>query len=154
MYQLITVNVLIVVMDVALLGFEFANLYIIEASFKGVVYSVKLKLEFAVLGKLVQVASGNQSNPTRGGSVGFEPGKDLEDKFWEVTTRKKDIPVVELTDSGAVDRRVFQCRQDADMSSATSVPDISAAKSDGATSSSTPGNGLFEHYERIVGGDI
>jgi hypothetical protein len=37
-------------MDIALLGVEFANLYIIEVTFKGVVYSIKLKLEFAVLG--------------------------------------------------------------------------------------------------------
>jgi hypothetical protein len=54
MYQLFGINVIIIIMDVALLGVEFANLYIIQTTFKGVVYSIKLKLEFAVLGKLVQ----------------------------------------------------------------------------------------------------
>jgi uncharacterized membrane protein YciS (DUF1049 family) len=55
MYQLLAINVLIIVMDLALLGVEFANLYLIETTLKGVVYSIKLKLEFAVLGKLVQL---------------------------------------------------------------------------------------------------
>jgi hypothetical protein len=55
MYQLLAINVLIVIMDVALLGVEFANLYLLETSLKGAVYSIKLKLEFAVLGKLVQI---------------------------------------------------------------------------------------------------
>ncbi|KAL6164222.1 hypothetical protein ACJQWK_09892 [Exserohilum turcicum] len=55
MYQLIAVNVLIIMMDLALLSVEFANLYLIETTLKGVVYSIKLKLEFAVLGKLIQL---------------------------------------------------------------------------------------------------
>jgi len=55
MYQLLAINILIIIMDLALLATEFANLYLIETTLKGVVYSVKLKLEFAVLGKLVQL---------------------------------------------------------------------------------------------------
>ncbi|KAH9860744.1 hypothetical protein J1614_012076 [Plenodomus biglobosus] len=55
MYQLLGINVIIISMDLALLGVEFANLYLIETTLKGVVYSIKLKLEFAVLGKLVQL---------------------------------------------------------------------------------------------------
>jgi Na+-translocating ferredoxin:NAD+ oxidoreductase RnfA subunit len=70
MYQLLAVNVIIIAMDLALLGVEFANLYLIETTLKGVVYSIKLKLEFAVLGKLVQfvrdrVSSSNTSDPRR-----------------------------------------------------------------------------------------
>jgi hypothetical protein len=52
-YQLIAINAIIIVMDMVLLGVKFANLYLIETTHKGVVYSIKLKLEFAVLGKLV-----------------------------------------------------------------------------------------------------
>ncbi|KAL1610886.1 hypothetical protein SLS59_000523 [Nothophoma quercina] len=55
MYQILAINVIIIIMDLALLGVEFANLYLIETTLKGVVYSIKLKLEFAVLGKLVQI---------------------------------------------------------------------------------------------------
>ncbi|KAF1920245.1 hypothetical protein BDU57DRAFT_534041 [Ampelomyces quisqualis] len=70
MNQLLAINVIIIVMDLALLGVEFANLYLIETTLKGVVYSIKLKLEFAVLGKLVQfvrnrAASSNSSDPRR-----------------------------------------------------------------------------------------
>jgi hypothetical protein len=68
MYQLLAINVIIIIMDLALLAVEFANLYLIETTLKGVVYSIKLKLEFAVLGKLVQfvrnrTASSNSSDP-------------------------------------------------------------------------------------------
>jgi hypothetical protein len=68
MYQLLAINVIIIIMDLALLGVEFANLYLIETTLKGVVYSIKLKLEFAVLGKLVQfvrdrATSSNTSDP-------------------------------------------------------------------------------------------
>ena len=67
MYQALAINVIIIIMDVALLATEFANLYLIETTLKGVVYSIKLKLEFAVLSKLVQIvkvrnASDNNNN--------------------------------------------------------------------------------------------
>ena len=65
-------------MDIALLGVEFANLYIIETTFKSVVYSIKLKLEFAVLGKLVEFVS--QTAPARSQSVAFDAGKNLNDE--------------------------------------------------------------------------
>jgi hypothetical protein len=79
MYQLIVINAIIIAMDIVLLGVEFANLYLIETTLKGVVYSIKLKLEFAVLGKLVQlvrthsgsghVESGSGGSAERRGTV-------------------------------------------------------------------------------------
>ncbi|KAL9114327.1 MAG: hypothetical protein Q9227_001749 [Pyrenula ochraceoflavens] len=59
MFQLLSINVLIIIMDLGLLGCEYANLYIIETTLKGVVYSIKFKLEFAVLGKLVSFVTSN-----------------------------------------------------------------------------------------------
>lgn len=56
MYQLVAINVVIICMDLALLSLEAASLYILETLLKGVVYSIKLKLEFAILGKLVMFA--------------------------------------------------------------------------------------------------
>lgn len=65
MYQLLAINVLIIILDLALLTLEFANQYLIQTTLKGVVYSVKLKLEFAVLGKLVQlVRDRTESDPS------------------------------------------------------------------------------------------
>ena len=60
LYQLVAINIIIIILDITLLSCEFANLYIIETTFKGVVYSIKLKLEFAVLGQLVQLATWTQ----------------------------------------------------------------------------------------------
>ncbi|KAL1965349.1 hypothetical protein VTN77DRAFT_5786 [Rasamsonia byssochlamydoides] len=55
MYRLVTINLLIILMDIGLLVTEYLNFYIIETTLKATVYSVKLKLEFAVLGKLVNL---------------------------------------------------------------------------------------------------
>lgn len=57
MYQLVTINLAIVIMDTALLILEYLGLYYMQVSLKSFVYSVKLKLEFAVLGKLVTITS-------------------------------------------------------------------------------------------------
>ncbi|KKK19821.1 hypothetical protein P175DRAFT_0512553 [Aspergillus ochraceoroseus IBT 24754] len=53
MYQLVAINLMIIFMDLGLLVIEYMDYYIMETMVKGVVYSVKLKLEFAVLGKLI-----------------------------------------------------------------------------------------------------
>jgi hypothetical protein len=60
MYQLIAMNVLIVLLDVAMLAVEYINLYQIETTLKGMVYSVKLKVEFGVLSKIVKVVTDQQ----------------------------------------------------------------------------------------------
>lgn len=52
-YQLLGINLIIIVLDIGLLVAEYLNFYIMETMLKGVVYSIKLKLEFAVLGKLI-----------------------------------------------------------------------------------------------------
>lgn len=54
LYELFCINMIIILMDLSMVSLEYASLYILETSIKGVVYSVKLKLEFAILGKLVQ----------------------------------------------------------------------------------------------------
>lgn len=81
MYQILAINVIIIVMDVALLATAFANLYLIETTLKGVVYSIKLKLEFAVLGKLVQIvkvrASSKSNSPMGATGSGDRRGTGL-----------------------------------------------------------------------------
>lgn len=63
MYQLISINVIFIVMDLGLLGCAFADLYVVETTLKATIYSIKLKLEFAVLGKLVHLVNSNLWNP-------------------------------------------------------------------------------------------
>jgi len=57
MWQLLVLNVFIIGLDVALLALEFCNFYQIQTTLKGMVYSIKLKLEFGVLSKLVKVVT-------------------------------------------------------------------------------------------------
>jgi hypothetical protein len=68
MMHLIYVNVIVMLMDITLLGTEYANLYEIQITFKSALYSVKLRLEFAVLNQLRSLvfpgdgSGGNQSS--------------------------------------------------------------------------------------------
>lgn len=62
MMQLIWINSIIIAMDVVLLGMEYSSFYEIEATLKAMVYSIKLKLEFAVLNQLMTLANSSVSN--------------------------------------------------------------------------------------------
>ncbi|RAK81444.1 uncharacterized protein BO72DRAFT_368850 [Aspergillus fijiensis CBS 313.89] len=53
MYQLLGINAAIILMDISLLVLEYLNIYIIQVSLKTFFYTIKLKLEFAVLSRLV-----------------------------------------------------------------------------------------------------
>ncbi|KAK7402643.1 hypothetical protein QQX98_011589 [Neonectria punicea] len=54
MWHLCWINILIVGMDIALLALEYKGHFVWQQGVKVVIYSVKLKLEFAVLGELVK----------------------------------------------------------------------------------------------------
>ncbi len=62
MLHLIYVNFLIILMDITLLCTEYADLYEIQITFKGALYSVKLRLEFAVLNQLMSLTSHHNSS--------------------------------------------------------------------------------------------
>ncbi|EAW13554.1 uncharacterized protein ACLA_056020 [Aspergillus clavatus NRRL 1] len=55
MYELIAINFIMVLMDVALLVLEYLGMYTLQVTLKAAVYSIKLKLEFGVLRKLVSL---------------------------------------------------------------------------------------------------
>ncbi|RAH87372.1 hypothetical protein BO86DRAFT_384512 [Aspergillus japonicus CBS 114.51] len=56
--QLLVINVVILVLDLAVVAIEYAGYYALQVMFKPVAYSIKLKLEYAILGRLVQIAKG------------------------------------------------------------------------------------------------
>ncbi|KAJ5544820.1 hypothetical protein N7535_006792 [Penicillium sp. DV-2018c] len=60
--QLIIVNVLMILMDAAIIAVQYSGLFAIHVTVKAFVYSVKLKLEYAILGKLVVMTEGGGSN--------------------------------------------------------------------------------------------
>ena len=74
MLHLAAINVLIVLMDVALLTTEYLNLYDIQTTFKAMIYSIKLKLEFAILTDLIGWSRGDASFHSAALS---QPGRNL-----------------------------------------------------------------------------
>ncbi|EAW08552.1 uncharacterized protein ACLA_032880 [Aspergillus clavatus NRRL 1] len=59
--QLLAINVMIMILDLAVVGTEYAGYYAVQVMFKPVSYSVKFKLEYAILGRLIQIAQGVNS---------------------------------------------------------------------------------------------
>ncbi|KAL5344959.1 hypothetical protein ACLOAV_009912 [Pseudogymnoascus australis] len=53
--QLFGINLVFILMDLGLIAMEFAHFNMYQTTIKGLVYSIKLKLEFAVLGQLVYI---------------------------------------------------------------------------------------------------
>ncbi|KAF2723095.1 hypothetical protein K431DRAFT_197845, partial [Polychaeton citri CBS 116435] len=72
MWQLFIINAIIIVLDIGLLVIEYKNYRVIEQTVKGFVYSTKLKMEFAILGKLVDLVHATQ----RTLSTAFAGGED------------------------------------------------------------------------------
>lgn len=54
--QLIVVNIIIILLDISVVAIQYTGFFTFQVSFKGLVYSIKLKLEYAILGRLVEVA--------------------------------------------------------------------------------------------------
>lgn len=57
LHELLAINLAMILMDVGLLVTEFLGLYYIQVPLKAAVYSIKLKLEFAVLNRLVLISN-------------------------------------------------------------------------------------------------
>ncbi|KAI1420796.1 integral membrane protein [Xylaria sp. FL1777] len=55
--HLFYINVLIISLDIALLGVQYASLFYLQGAFKPAIYGVKLKLEFVILNRLVKSIS-------------------------------------------------------------------------------------------------
>ena len=66
--HLLLVNLVVLILDITLLGIQYAGDYEIQVAYKSAVYSIKLKIEFSVLNRLVGIiqnknmAFGNQSD--------------------------------------------------------------------------------------------
>lgn len=69
--QLLAMNVVVLIIDLVVVIVEYIGFYAVQVMFKPVAYSIKLKLEYAVLGRLVQIAQGG-SAATSGGAPGFD----------------------------------------------------------------------------------
>ncbi|KAL2802231.1 hypothetical protein BJX63DRAFT_426213 [Aspergillus granulosus] len=54
--QLLVMNIVVLIIDVVVVIIEYAGFYAVQVMFKPVAYSIKLKLEYVVLQKLVKIA--------------------------------------------------------------------------------------------------
>lgn len=63
--QLILMNVLIIALDLVTLSIEFCDWFMIQVTLKGLVYSVKLKVEFAVLSKVINLVRKQRSRSSQ-----------------------------------------------------------------------------------------
>ena len=118
-YQLILIQVVIVIMDLALLGLECASLFLLETILKGFIYSVKLKLEFVILGRLVDFVrgdGGHRPSEARNRSITFDrdglrkrskgQSEELEDISEFVDLRKLEYdPAHAASEGGGQSRR-------------------------------------------------
>jgi hypothetical protein len=55
--QLLVINLAMVCMDAAIIGSQYAGYFIIHVTLKAMVYSIKLKMEYTILGRLVHMSS-------------------------------------------------------------------------------------------------
>ncbi|RJE24481.1 hypothetical protein PHISCL_03173 [Aspergillus sclerotialis] len=69
LYQLVAVNLVVIMMDAALLLLEYLGLSFLQVTLKPTIYSIKLKLEFFVLGRLTTAVRTCGSQSTCNGSV-------------------------------------------------------------------------------------
>lgn len=63
LYELLAVNIAAIVMDLSLVILQYRGYYFTQIELKPMVYSIKLKLEFAVLGMLVSIVHSHSSYP-------------------------------------------------------------------------------------------
>ncbi|KAK0610376.1 hypothetical protein B0T17DRAFT_511888 [Bombardia bombarda] len=56
LHHLILTNILVICLDIALLGVQYADLFYLQGAFKPCVYGIKLKVEFAILNRLIDMA--------------------------------------------------------------------------------------------------
>ncbi|KAI9038206.1 uncharacterized protein KD926_011145 [Aspergillus affinis] len=54
--QLLAVNVVIIFLDLSIVAIQYAGYFTFQVTMKALVYSIKLKLEYVILGRLVDVA--------------------------------------------------------------------------------------------------
>ncbi|PWY87069.1 hypothetical protein BO94DRAFT_565978 [Aspergillus sclerotioniger CBS 115572] len=73
--QLMLINITILMLDFAVVAIQYAGYYAVQVMFKPVAYSIKLKLEYAILGRLVKVvkaANAQHPSTTQGFDMHFD----------------------------------------------------------------------------------
>ncbi|CAK4012281.1 hypothetical protein AC578_838 [Lecanosticta acicola] len=128
MKQLVGINAVIIIMDLALLGLEAASLYVLETLLKSVVYGIKLKLEFAILGRLVKFVGGSR------------PGADL---------RKTSVEFVSTCHEPSRDNNGLDARDFVVHNTDIAHPSRSHPYSESLPSHMSPSSMIMDHVARF-----
>jgi hypothetical protein len=92
MWQLVAMNVVLLLLDTTLLTTEFLNLYMIQTTFKSLLYSFKLKIEFGVLSQIVRIIQ----TRSQAGTPQLALPTDLEGQKISVDAKVSVISEVEV----------------------------------------------------------
>ncbi|KAK3389284.1 hypothetical protein B0H63DRAFT_463328 [Podospora didyma] len=55
LHHLVYINILVIALDIALLGVQYADMFYLQGAFKPCVYGIKLKVEFEILNRLIEM---------------------------------------------------------------------------------------------------
>lgn len=104
--QLFLINIIIILLDAALLVNEFGDRHVLQQTLKGVVYSVKLKLEIHILNRLVEISRSNVCasnmdttefrNPTTRGGNARGISENIPPQ-WISDLKKSDLQGIKLS---------------------------------------------------------
>ena len=92
MLQLLLINCICIGMDIVLIGLEFSNNYVGEASVKPMIYSIKLKLEFAVLNQLMGLTKAGFTEENRFEGNGHSNSHELGQRNTMASSDPEAIP--------------------------------------------------------------
>ncbi|KAL5000009.1 hypothetical protein BDV10DRAFT_183878 [Aspergillus recurvatus] len=113
--QLLAINVVILILDIIVVVFQYAGLFALQVVFKPVAYSIKLRLEFAILGRLVEVASGESTGSgvrtLNDGAIWTDPGSSGEQEVPNPNSNGDEMRTVDWRANGIVNRNSHVCRE-------------------------------------------
>ena len=104
LWHLIIVNCVVILIDITILGLEFADLYKLQTAYKAMAYSIKLKLEFSILSQLVNITREHAST-----SVSEEDSGARDASRWtwgaNILGRAEPLTALNAVSTGDMQRR-------------------------------------------------
>ncbi|SPN96645.1 uncharacterized protein DNG_00166 [Cephalotrichum gorgonifer] len=101
LWHLIAVNVVVIILDCTILGLQYADLYELQTAYKGMAYSVKLKLEFRILNDLVNITRTAGTSSSSGQDYLHSGSRTVPDSLGSSVPRGSIVPVATRNDPRA-----------------------------------------------------
>lgn len=65
LWQLVYTNILVIILDIGLLGIQYADMFYLQGAFKPCVYGVKIRVEFVILNRLIKSVGAKRASVPR-----------------------------------------------------------------------------------------